>query len=228
MTRFIGLNDEPNGLYPPADKFPSAAPTCHDPTSPGRCALRAGELAPGFRLPDQHGRVVTLGALLTKGPVVLRFCRHDGTPSCFREMEILAALDVDVERRGATFAAITEQRPLPYPPDEYSTAYAFRLLTDKAAKVAQSYGLNYRLPSIGHSPETAAERNECLKQHARNGPALATYIVDQESVVALACIDFEGRRQMEPDQIVTALECLAKRGEFKGGTSDAEDGEEKR
>ena len=227
MTRFIGLNDEPNGLYPPADKFPSAAPTCHDSTSPGRCALRAGELAPGFRLPDQQGRMVALSALLTKGLVVLRFCRHDGTPSCRREIDALAALHIDIEQRGATLAAIIAQRPLPHPPDKDSTAYAFRLLTDKATRVAQSYGLISRLPSIERSQEPTAERNEHLKQPAIKGSTLATYIVDQESVVALACIDFEGHRQMEPDQIVTALECLAKRGEFKSGTPDAEDGEEK-
>jgi peroxiredoxin len=227
MTHLIGSNDELIGLYPPKDKSPSAARTCRDPRALGRCALRAGELAPGFRLPDQHGRMVTLRALLTKGPVVLRFCRHDGTPSCFRERDALAALHVDIEQRGATLAAIVAQRPLPYPPDKYSMAYAFRLLTDKAAKVARSYGLTHGLPPIGRSPETAAERNERLKQRASNGSALATYIVDQESVVALACVDLAGRRQMEPDQIVMALECLAKRNESKSGPPDAEEGSEK-
>jgi len=167
--------------------------------------------------------MVSLSALLTKGPVVLRFCRNDGTPSCFREMDALAALHVDIEQRGATLAAIAVQRPLPYPPDEYSTAYAFRLLTDKGAKVARSYGLTYGLPPIGRSPETAADRNELLKKGAGNGSALATYIVDQESVVALACVDLEGRRQMETDQIVMALECFAKRNESKNGRPVAEE-----
>jgi peroxiredoxin len=227
MTRFIGLNDEPTDPDSPTEKSPSAAQSCRDPTNLGRCALRAGELAPGFRLPDQLGHMVTLRTLLTKGPVVLRFCRHDGTPSCFREMDVLAALHVDVEQRGATLAAIAAQRPLPYPPEKYSTAYAFRLLTDKAAKVARSYGITSGLPPIGPSPETAAYYNGSLKQRASNGSALATYIVDQESVVALACVDLEGRRQMEPDQIVMALECLSKREESKSGTPDAEERGEK-
>jgi peroxiredoxin len=227
MTHFIGSNDEPTGLHPPADKSLSAAQTCDDPRSLGRSALRAGEQAPGFRLRDQHGRMVTLSALLTKGPVVLRFCRHDGTSSCLHAMDILAGLHVDIEQRGATLAVIAAQRPLPYPPEKYSTAYAFRLLTDKAAKVARSYGITSGLPPIRPSPETAAYHKESLKQRASNGSALATYIVDQESVVALACVDLEGRRQMEPDQIVMALECLSKRQESKSGTRDAEERGEK-
>jgi hypothetical protein len=134
----------------------------------------------------------------------------------------LAALHVDIEQRGATLAVIAAQRPLPYPRDKYSTAYVFRLLTDKGAKVARTYALTYRLPPIGRSSETAANCNESLKQRASSGSVLATYIIDQESIVALACVDLEGRRQMEPDQIVKALECLAKRKESKSGAPGGE------
>jgi peroxiredoxin len=210
MTRLIWSNDEPTGLQPTTNQSPSGEQNYQDPPGLGRRALRAGDRAPRFRLPDQHGRAVMLSALLAKGAVVLRFCRHDGTSSCFRELDALVAVHVDIEQRGATLAVIAAQPLHPHSADKDPAAYAFSLLIDKGAKVARSYGLTYRLPPIGRSPATAADRNKSLKQRGGNGSAPATYVVDQECVVALAFVDLEGRSRMEPDQIVMALECLSK------------------
>jgi peroxiredoxin len=168
-----------------------------------------------------------LDALLAKGPVVLRFCRHDGMSSCFRELDALVAVHVEIERRGATLAVIAAPPMSPYPTDKDPAAYAFPVLTDNGAKVVQSYGLAYRLPPIGRSPATAADRNKTLKQRVWNGSAPATYVIDQECVVALAFVDLEGRSRMEPDQIVTALECLGRRNRPKSGTPDGADRGEK-
>jgi peroxiredoxin len=224
MTRLIWANDEPPGRQPTTDKSPSEAQNYQDPPALVRHALRAGEQAPRFRLPDQHGRAVTLRALLTNGPVVLRFCRHGGTSSYFYELDALAALHVDIEERGATLAVIAAQPRHPHPADKDPVVYAFPLLTDKGAKVARSYGLTYSLPPVGCSPATAANRNESSKQWGGNGSAPAIYVIDQESVVALAFVDLEGRSRMEPDQIVMALECLSKRKRPKSGTPDGVEG----
>jgi peroxiredoxin len=155
-----------------------------------------------------------LSALLAKGAVVLRFCGHDGTSSCFRELDALAAVHVDIVQLGATLAVIAAPPLHPRPADKDPAAYAFPFLTDKGAKVARSYGLTYRLPPIGRSPATAADRknrNKSLQHRGGSGSAPATYVVDQDCVVALAFVDLEGGSRMEPDQIVMALECLSKR-----------------
>jgi peroxiredoxin len=152
-----------------------------------------------------------LNALVAKGPVVLRFCRFDGTFSCFQELDALTALHVDIELRGATLAVIAAEPLSPHPADVDPVAFAFPLLSDKGAKVARSYGLTYRLPAIGRSPATTADQNESLKPRAKNGSAPATYVIDQECIVALAFVDLEGRSRMKPDQIVMELECLSKR-----------------
>jgi hypothetical protein len=106
MTRVIWSNDEPIGSHPNTDKSPSGDQCYEGPLGLGRRALPAGERAPRFRLPDQHGRAVMLSSLLAKGAVVLRFCGHDGTSSCFRELDALLAIHVEIEQRGATLAAI--------------------------------------------------------------------------------------------------------------------------
>jgi len=150
--------------------------------------LRAGERAPAFRLPDQCGHMVMLSALLAKGAAVLRFCHHDDPCARIRELDTLVAVHVGIEQRGATLAVISAQPFHPCPWDKAPAAYAFPLLTDWCAEVARSYGLT-----------------------SGNRGAPATYVVDQECVVALAFVDLEGRSRMEPDQIVMALECLGKR-----------------
>jgi peroxiredoxin len=206
MTRLIWSNDEPS------DPQPTTGESSSREHNHRAHALRAGERAPDFRLPDQHGCPVTLSALAAKGPVVLRFCRHYDAPSCFRELDGLAALHLECERRGATLAVISAQSPHPHSADGDPATYAFLLLADKGAKVARSYGLAYRSPPVRRAPGTAEDRYDSLKPlRRRTESAPATYIVDQRSVIALAFVDLEGRSRMQSDQILMALECLGKR-----------------
>jgi peroxiredoxin len=218
MTHLIWSNDEPSDPQPRTDE---SSFTGHNHRAHALCA---GERAPDFRLLDQHGRPVTLNALVAKGPVVLRFCRHCDASSCFRELDGLAALHLECEKHGATLAVISAQPTHPHPADRDPATYAFLLLADKGAKVARSYGLAYTAPSVGRSPGTAEDRyNSMKRRRGRNESAPATYILDQRSVVALAFVDLEGSSRMESDQIVMALECLGKRREPKTGTRDGAD-----
>jgi peroxiredoxin len=209
MARLVWSNDGQPDLQAMSGKSPSGQRSHKPPLDVVCHALQAGEHAPGFRLLDQHGHVVTLATLVVKGPVVLRFCRCD-TSSCFRELDPLVTVHIDIERQGATLAVIPTQPLHPHPADNDPAEYAFMVLTDKGAKVARSYGLTYHLPPVG--------RSSGLKLPNRNASAPATYVIDQESVIALAFIDPKGHSRMEPDQIVTALECLNKRTWSKGGT----------
>ena len=46
----------------------------------GSAALKVGDRAPDFTLPDTDGRPVTLSALLARGPVILAFFTKAFTP----------------------------------------------------------------------------------------------------------------------------------------------------
>lgn len=227
MTRLIWSNEEPTDPQATVGKSPSGKQNKRDPTSLGHRALRAGEQAPRFRLPDQYGRAVTLNALLVKGPVVLRFCQHNRTSPCFRELDGLAALHFEIERWGATLAIIAAQPLCTRPLDKRPAENALLLLTDKGARVARSYGLTHRSSPTARSPTTAVDRDNRSKQQGGNVSVPATYIVDQELVVALSFVDLEGRSRMEPDQIMRALECLGKRNESKTRTPAGADSSDK-
>jgi peroxiredoxin len=227
MTHLVWSNDVPTGFQAP-DKRPSGKRNYQGAPGLRSCPLWAGEWAPRFRLLDQHGRVVMLGALLAKGPVVLRFCRHEGTSSFFRELHLLAALNDDIEQRGATLAVLAAQPLHPHLADRDPAMFGFALLTDKSGNVARSYGLAYRLPAVDRFAATAADRDRSSKLGGGNRSAPATYVIDQGSIVAVAFVDLEGRSGMERDQMVMALECLGKRKNPHSGTPDGPRQGEKR
>jgi len=220
MTRLIWSNDE----------RPDPRPTIHESSSRGHShrvhALSAGERAPDFRLPDQHGRRVTLSALAAKGPAVLRFCRQLDATSCLRELDGLAMLHLECEGRGATLAVISKQPPHLHPADKDPATYAFLLLADKGGKVAQSYGLIHRPPPLGRSSATANDSYDGLKPQSRRSETVpATFIVGQRSIIALAFVDLEGRSRMKNDEIAMALDCLGKRRESRARNGTDADGE---
>jgi peroxiredoxin Q/BCP len=51
--------------------------------------LKVGDNAPGFTLPDEDGRPVTLGPLLRAGPVLLVFYPRDFAPACARQLSMI-------------------------------------------------------------------------------------------------------------------------------------------
>ncbi len=195
MTRLIWSNYEPTAATLRRRKGRRPEPQ----------ALRAGDAAPGFRLLDQHGRLITLAGLLATGPAVLRFSGQAEGAADFREFDEMVEVDQQIEREGATLAVIA--RPLaPRPPDWDPAAYDFRLLADPGGKVARAYGL--RLPA----PRAVSAGD------AETAPA--TFIIDRSFVVGLAFVDYGGRSRMAPDEILTALDCLNRRDGAKSPRPD--------
>ena len=218
MTRLIWSSDAPSGREP-ADKALSAERNARPPAGSGRRALRAGEHAPRFRLPDQHGRAVMLGALAVKGPVVLRFCRHDGSSSCFLELDDLVRTNIEIQKLNSTLVVIAAQPLHPHSADRNFSSYDFPILSDKDGKVAKSFGLTYKRPQAGRQFLVATDTNARSRRRVGTGSAPATYVIDRECVVALTFVDLEGASRMEPDQILMALDCLHRRRKPKHGAS---------
>lgn len=211
MTRLIWSNDDPTSPRSTTEETQPGEPSPPDLAGLSCHALRAGQGAPHFRLPDQYGCPVMLRSLLAGGPVVLRFCGHDGASSCFSELDTLAALGVDIEQRGATLAVIAAEPAPLRPADANPSAEGISLLIDAGAKVARSYGLTYRLPPAHRAVAAEGGRVGGSRQSRGYGSAPATFVIDQKSVVAIAFVDLAGRSRVEPDQILMALECLGKR-----------------
>ena len=103
--------------------------------------MRTGDLAPDFSLTNQHGVLVTLSALVTKGPVVLFFYPVATSAGCTKETchfrDLGAEFDaVGAQRVGVSMDGVERQL-------EFATRNRldYPLLADVGGFVAKSYGV---------------------------------------------------------------------------------------
>src|ERR1700677_2560785 len=70
-------------------------------------ALKAGDAAPDFTLPDAFGHEVSLKSLLAEGPVVISFYRGEWCPYCNIELRELQEALPKMRALGAQLIAIS-------------------------------------------------------------------------------------------------------------------------
>ena len=173
-------------------------------------AIRTGDRAPDFTLPDQQGRPVSGATLLEAGPAVVTFYRGGWCPYCNIQLRAYQAVLPEITALGGRLVAISPQLP----DGSLSTAEAnkltFDVLSDIGNRVARSFGLVWTL-----SEELRAalrSSNKALPEF--NGddswelPVPATYVIARDRRVALAGIDVDYRERLEPDAILSALQSL--------------------
>src|SRR5262249_45937066 len=109
----------------------SAAITGMLDARPGRAALRVGDEAAAFALPDTDGRTVALSDQLHRGPVVLTFYRGAWCPYCDLQLRAYSNFLPQLAAAGAALLAISPQRPdVALPNTAAHRALGFPLLTD--------------------------------------------------------------------------------------------------
>ncbi len=114
-------------------------------------ALKAGDPAPDFTLPDATGKPVKLSERLKAGPVVLKFYRGGWCPYCNLELRAYQKALPELEAVGAQLIAVSPESPDKSLSTKEKNALAFSVVTDAAGKVAGDYRLAFQL-----SPELKA------------------------------------------------------------------------
>ncbi len=173
-------------------------------------AIKAGDQAPDFRLPDARGGYVRLRDLLAKAPVVVSFYRGGWCPYCNLELRALQKALTEIKQLGAELVAISPQSP----DESLSTAekneLAFAVLNDIGSATAKAYGIAFDLAEelrpiytrFGHAlPDKNGDESWVL-------PIPATYVVDLDGTVVLAFVDVDYRNRLEPTEILAALQTL--------------------
>ncbi len=176
-----------------------------------QAALRVGELAPDFELPDVgSGRIVALTALLDRGPVVVNFMRGFWCPYCNLQMRALARAEPRISARGATLLAVTAQpleaalnglavNPLPY-----------RLLYDQGARTAALFGLTFPIvPELARIYELAGIPTAVDAYAQKVLPLTASYVIGRDGTVVYAYVDVDYQRRAEPEALIAAVESIA-------------------
>jgi peroxiredoxin len=173
-------------------------------------AAWVGTISPDFRLPDVRGNLVSLADLLRDGPVVVTFYRGGWCPYCNIQLRAYQAVLSQTAALGARLVAISPQLP----EQSLSTAQAdeltFHVLSDVGNKAARRFGLVYALPE----ELRAALRSNNKALPGINGdeswelPVPATYVIARDGGIALAYIEVDYRKRLEPEAILAALRSL--------------------
>jgi peroxiredoxin len=174
-------------------------------------ALREGDRAPNFRLPNAQGGSVELNALLRQGPVVLTFYRGQWCPYCNLELRAYQKLLPQLQALGASLIAVSPQTP----DNSLSTAekneLAYPVLSDAGLHVARTYGVAFDLPSELVELYQRQWNNDLVKWNGEGGwslPIPATYVIGQDARIALAYVDPDYRDRLEPEAVLARLRTL--------------------
>lgn len=173
-------------------------------------AMQAGDMAPGFSLPNARGGVVTLDDLLREGPVVLSFYRGSWCPYCNLELRALQAHIGQFQVRGARLVAISPQIPDESLSMSEKHDLAFDVLSDVGTTVAEAYGLSFTIPA--ELATIYENRGHDLARtnggHDRTLVIPASYVIGQDGIVSWAFVNSDHTRRAEPADLITALDAL--------------------
>jgi peroxiredoxin len=174
-------------------------------------ALKVGDTAPDFLLPDPDGRLHSSEQLRRDGPLVLSFFRGCWCRFCSAELCALQAAKDEFETLGAPLAVVTPETG-DFPRQiKQSLGLDLKVLSDVDYGLAVSYGVLFRVPD-----ETKAHCSRLgFNFGARHGspvwmlPIPATYAIDVESRIRSAFVEPDFTIREEPEQILASLRQVA-------------------
>jgi peroxiredoxin len=174
-------------------------------------ALKEGDAAPDFALPDTHGQTVALRALLDRGPVVISFYRGAWCPFCNLELRGLQRVLPQMEQMGASLVAISPQLPDHSLSTEEKNQLTFPVLSDAGNIAAKRFGIVFTLPAVLVEVNRAMGRDlEEINGEAgaTELPMPATFVLDKRGIVRLAFVEEDWRKRLDPEIILDALRRL--------------------
>jgi peroxiredoxin len=170
-------------------------------------ALKAGDHAPSFELPDGNGMLRRSEDLLRSGPLVIVFYRGRWCAYCNAQLSALQEIHSQVAATGASLVAISPQTPKHSYMTRDMHKLRFPVLSDAGNQVARKFGLVYPL-----SPELQTMYESIMtKLPGYNGdqswelPLAATYIVQPDGKISWSRIDADWRRRPEPEELLRVL-----------------------
>jgi peroxiredoxin len=170
-------------------------------------ALKAGDRAPGFELPDGDGMMWRSQDSLRGGPLVIVFYRGRWCAYCNAQLRAMQQIYSQIAAARASLVAISPQTQK----HSYMTRDMHRLrfpvLSDSGNQVARAFGIVYRV-----SPEMQALYESIFtKLPGYNGdsswelPLAATYVIRRDGNISFARVDADWRQRPEPNEVLDHL-----------------------
>jgi peroxiredoxin len=175
-------------------------------------ALKAGDVAPEFTLPDPDGNPVSSRTLLAKGPLVVTFYRGAWCPFCNFDLSALEEARSDIESRGATMVAISQQTAPNSRKSQRQNGLGFPILGDHGGEIAARFGVRWTLPDYLREVQKAlgADLTQFNGEDSWTLPMPARYVIAQDGSIAYAEVNADYTRRPEPAAILPILEQLGR------------------
>ena len=174
-------------------------------------ALREGDTAPMFELPDAYGNMVSLATVLEAGPAIVSFYRGAWCPFCNLELNALQRELDGVKEAGATLVAIS-----PNLPDESlglidKHDLTFPVISDAENRVAKQFNIVFEMvPSlVDHYKDIGRNIDKMNGSDVWEIPVPATYVIDQAGVIQYAWVDLNHRVRAEPADVIAVAASLS-------------------
>ena len=176
-------------------------------------ALKAGDVAPAFTLPDADGNPISSEALLARGPLVITFYRGVWCPYCNFDLSALEQARADIEERGASLVAISQQTAPNSRKSQRQNGLGFPILGDHGGEIAAQFGVRWTLPEYLRVVQKAlgADLTQFNGEDSWTLPMPARYVVAQDGTIAYAEVNADYTRRPEPSAIFPVLEQLRRR-----------------
>ena len=170
-------------------------------------ALKAGDMAPDFLLPDATGRNISLFETLKQSPVILVFYRGGWCPYCNLELRAYQRLLPEIRKAGAQLIAISPQTPDASLSTQEKNALAYPVLSDTVNATAKAFGILFDMPA--YLSELYANFGNDLTKINDAGtwalPVPATYVIGQDGKILKAFVETNYRVRMEPQSALDAI-----------------------
>jgi peroxiredoxin len=173
--------------------------------------LGVGNLAPDFSLPDARGGSFALSDALSRGPVVLVFYRGGWCPYCNIALKAYQRVLPELGALHAELVAISPERPDLSLSTAEKNDLAFAVLSDTGNRVADAFRLVYELPT-NLAQAYASNGIDLTAINAADEwrlPVPATFVVAATGRVALAHVEVDYRRRLDPATVLAALANLS-------------------
>jgi peroxiredoxin len=170
-------------------------------------ALKQGDQAAQFELPDGDGMIWRSDELLRTGPLVIVFYRGRWCAYCNTQLAALQEIHSQIAAAGAALIAISPQTQKHSYMTRDMHKLRFPILSDQGNIVARKFGLVYRL-----SPELQSLYESIYtKLPGYNGdqswelPLPATFVIKKDGIISYSRVDADWRQRPEPAEILRNL-----------------------
>jgi peroxiredoxin len=174
-------------------------------------AIKAGERAPEFDLPDPDGALVSSRRLLAKGPMVVTFYRGVWCPYCNLDLQALEQARGEIEARGASLVALSMQTAANSRKSQRDNHLGFPILTDFKGEVAGQFGLRWKLSDELvdlYKDRVGIDLSQINGEASWTLPMPARYMIGQDGVVAYAEVNPDYTRRPDPSDLFPGLDSL--------------------